>query len=121
MSGIEYLLDTNILIGLLKQEPGALELINEFQLDFSNSAVSQITRMELLSFPGMPSGEEETIRSLLANCTVLSLDQAVEERAIALRKATRCKLPDAIIAATAEVNGLRLITLDERLRKVLRQ
>jgi predicted nucleic acid-binding protein len=45
MSGIKFLLDTNIVIGLLKQ--GQAVLPNN-DITIKNSAVSQITRIELL-------------------------------------------------------------------------
>jgi len=41
----------------------------------------------------------------------------IEKEAIALRRHRILRLPDAIIAATAKVNGLHLVTLDERLAR----
>jgi predicted nucleic acid-binding protein len=49
---------------------------------------------------------------------VLLIDEAVERVAIHLRRAGYCKLPDAIIVATAQVHQLKLLTLDERLTKL---
>jgi hypothetical protein len=51
MTGIKFLLDTNLVIGVLKGHPGAIALLNTEQLSFENCAISQITRMELLSYP----------------------------------------------------------------------
>lgn len=51
MTGIKFLLDTNLVIGVLKGHPDAIALLNTEQLSFENCAVSQITRMELLSYP----------------------------------------------------------------------
>ncbi len=48
MNGIKFLLDTNIVIGLLKQ---GLSILPNQNITFANSAISQITRIELLSFP----------------------------------------------------------------------
>jgi len=50
MSGIECLLDTNVVIGLLKQHTAAVELIEKHQLNFSQVVISQITRMKLLGY-----------------------------------------------------------------------
>lgn len=118
MSGINWLLDTNIVIGLLKQQPAAIALAESQNLELNRSAVSQITRMELLGFPGLSNEEERAIRGFLQNCQVLFIDEAVERAAIHLRRAGLCKLPDAIIAATAQVHRLTLLTLDERLEKI---
>jgi predicted nucleic acid-binding protein len=51
----------------------------------------------------------------LANLTVVSLDDRVEHAAIALRRATRLKLPDAIVAATAWAGGMVLLTSDQKM------
>ncbi len=77
--------------------------------------------MELLGYPGLPKEEERRILGFLQNCLVLPIDEAVEQRAIQLRRSGNCKLPDAIIAATALVHKLKLLTLDERLGKLTEQ
>lgn len=120
MSGTKCLLDTNVVIGLLKQHAAAIALIEAHQLDLNQVAISQITRMELLGFPGLPKQEEQRIQEFLQSCLVLLIDEAVEQRAIQLRRSGNCKLPDAIIVATAQVHQLTLLTLDERLSKLVR-
>lgn len=115
MKEIKVLLDTNIMIGILKAQPPTIALLANEQLEFDNCAISQITRMELLSYPSLEVSEKEVIQSLLANLLVLILDERVEEEAIAFRCAYGVKLPDAIIAATAKVYGLRLLTFDQQL------
>lgn len=121
MSGTKCLLDTNVVIGLLKQRTAAVELIEAHKLDLNQVVISQITRMELLGFPGLPKLEELRIQAFLQSCLVLPIDEAVEQRAIQLRRGGNCKLPDAIIAATAHVHQLALLTLDERLSKLVSQ
>jgi hypothetical protein len=118
MNGINWLLDTNIVIGLLKQQSAAIELVESQKIELSKSAISQITRMELLGFPGLMDEEERAILSFLQNCQVLFVEKAVEQVAIQLRRQGSCKLPDAIIVATAQVHQLTLLTLDVRLEKI---
>lgn len=118
MSGINWLLDTNIVIGLLKQQPAAIALAESQNIELNKSAISQITRMELLGFPGLANDEERAILGFLQNCQVLFIDETVERAAIRLRRADLCKLPDAIIVATAQIHQLTLLTLDERLAKI---
>ena len=45
MTGIKFLLDTNIVIGLLKEYEPAIKLAEEVGVVLEESAVSQITRM----------------------------------------------------------------------------
>lgn len=115
MSGIEFLLDTNVVIGLLKGHAPAVELATRAGLRLDQAAVSQITRIELLGFPGLTDIEEATVRQFLGRCDVLMLDEAVEAETIRLRRRTGLKLPDAIVLATARIAQARLLTLDQRL------
>ena len=48
-------------------------------------------------------------------CIPMTLDDKIEHAAIALRRATRLKLPDAIVAATAWAEGLVLLTSDQQM------
>lgn len=122
MSGTRCLLDTNVVIGLLKQHTAAIALIEAHQLDLNQVAISQITpRMELLGYPGLPKEEERQIQGFLQSCRVLVIDETVEQCAIQLRRSGSCKLPDAIIAATALVHQLTLLTLDKKLSALVSQ
>ena len=118
MNGAKCLLDTNVVIGLLKQHTAAVALIEAHHLDLNQVAISQITRMELLGFPSLPKEEERLIQGFLQTCLVLFIDEVVERQTIHLRRSSHCKLPDAIIAATAHAHQLTLLTLDERLGKL---
>jgi len=121
MNGTEWLLDTNVVIGLLKQQTAAIDLIERYPFDLSKAAVSQITRMELLGFPNLAHEEEVSIVDFLKYCRILFIDETVEQQAIQLRRNSHCKLPDAIVAATALVNDLTLLTLDLRLKNLVTQ
>jgi predicted nucleic acid-binding protein len=113
VSGTEFLLDTNMVIGLLKGYGPAITLAEQSGLVLDKAAVSQITRMELLGYPQMTDEEEGAIRTFLAACQVRMLDEQIEAQAIRLRRSGAFKLPDAIVAATAIHGALRLLTLDQ--------
>jgi len=93
MSGVEYLLDTNFILGMLKSTPEVLETLNARELKASQCAFSAVTRMELLGFPGIAPDEEALIRSRLSALSYLAIDGVVEDRAIELRRTRRVKLP----------------------------
>ncbi|MGZ8218877.1 type II toxin-antitoxin system VapC family toxin [Methylomagnum sp.] len=116
MNGINALLDTNIIIGLVKGNPAVLAVMGNRRTD--ESGYSAITRMELLGFPGLLETEKAVIGSLLAEMRYFPITQEIEDATISLRQKRRIKLPDAIIAATAQVFGLELLTLDEGLRRI---
>lgn len=106
MNGIKYLADTNAIIYLLAGNVCMKPYLHE------RLAVSVITFMELLSFPGLIAEEEKSIRKFLSLCEILQIDEQVREETIRIRKAHKVKLPDAIIGATAVTKDLTLITAD---------
>jgi predicted nucleic acid-binding protein len=118
MSGIDHVLDTNVVIGLLKGHGAAVELARNSGLSLQRAAVSQITRMELLGYPGLTQEEEQAARSFVGACQVIGLDEVVEKHAVRLRRAGLLKLPDAIVAGSDLAAGARLLALDQRLAKV---
>jgi hypothetical protein len=105
--GKEYLIDTNSVIDYLanKLPDNANEL-----MDGIDSKISVITRMELLAWPGA-SGEQTIILNEFIDASeVFGLEENVILKAIDIRKTFKTELPDAIIAATALVNDLTIIT-----------
>jgi predicted nucleic acid-binding protein len=51
MSGIDYLLDTNFILGMLKSSPQVIERLQTMPISAGQCAYSAVTRMELLGFP----------------------------------------------------------------------
>ena len=119
MSGVDFQLDSNVIIGLLKSEPAANELKQDLGIGDKGNAFSQISRMELLSFKGLKPDEEARINEFLSFCHRFQVDERIEAETIAIRRQSKLLLPDAIIAATAVVYGLTLVTLDKRLAKFM--
>ncbi|BAP56393.1 DNA-binding protein [Thioploca ingrica] len=82
MNGINYLLDTNILIGFLQRNPIILDLFKTQQITIGECAYSSITRMELLSFSSLTILEKQAIESLLNRMTYLAITPAIENETI---------------------------------------
>ena len=77
-----------------------------------------ISELELLSFHVITSEEENNIRLFLLNCKEISLADEIKEKKIEIRKKYKTKLPDAIVAASAIVNNLPLITADKGFNQI---
>ena len=120
MSGINFLLDTNFILGMLKSHPEVLSEISSRNLSAGHCAYSAITRMEMLGYPGIGREEDALIRQKLEALTYLPVTRAIEDVAITLRQTRKVKLPDAIIAATALHSGLELLTLDMHLSELVK-
>lgn len=105
--GVKYLLDTNSVIDYLgnKLPISALEII-----DSINVFVSIVSKIELLAWPKATEEHLQILQLFLHASTVQNLDENIVLKTIELRKMYKIKLPDAIIAATAIVFDLVLIT-----------
>ena len=107
---MKYLFDSNILIKFQSKlmTEKAFEIIVEI-ID-SDYNISVISELEVLGHHSATSEIEEFIS--IAN--LIELTGEIRKATILLRKQYKIKLPDAIIAATALVNDLILITENEK-------
>lgn len=105
-----YLLDTNTVIYYLQAALPEKAMLQLHTIVDAQPLVSVITKIELLGF-NTATIEEQTITETFINSSfVFNLDNAVINQTIDLRKQNKIKLPDAIIAATAIVYSLTLVT-----------
>jgi predicted nucleic acid-binding protein len=107
MNGIKYVVDTNCFIYLLDENPMMLPFLSD------NWAFSYITEIELLSKKGITKEEDFLIREMLGSCYKINHSQLLSELVISLKRDNNIKLPDAIIAASAQSLGLPLLTADK--------
>jgi predicted nucleic acid-binding protein len=112
MNGIDFLADTNFLIHLNQGE----SFIEPF-LDYSFS-VSYIKEIELLGAFSLPKLMINQYQSLLNDCFIIEMDYKIKKACITIRKKYKIKIPDAIIAATAIVYNIPLITSDQAFQKI---
>lgn len=98
------LFDTNILIDHLNAVPEAREEIGRFE----DRAISIVTWMEVMV--GASADLVEPTRHFLEGFSAIALDEEIANHAVALRRAHRIKLPDAVIWATAQTTGRLLVT-----------
>ncbi len=113
MSGNNYLLDTNIILYLLGGDKVLAGIIGS-----KTPYISFITEMELLANPLMKAAEEKAIQAFLSACIIVEINTGIKQAAISIRKKSGLKLPDSIIAATAEYENLSLLTADTGFNKL---
>ena len=108
--GTEYLMDTNVVIEFLADNyPSSATDWLQDMMETQGSFLSVINKIELLGYRGEVS-EMRLLEEFVKEISVLPLSDQVVQQTIILRKAHRIKLPDAIIAATAQVHQLCLLT-----------
>jgi len=105
MSGNSALFDSNIIIYLSKRE-----ISLSFLDQFDDHYISVITYMEVLGYRFRDVKEEKFIKEMLGVFRILYIDQKIADMVIQIRREVRIRLPDAIIAATAKIANLYLVT-----------
>ena len=106
---VSFLLDSNPIIYYLNQElpPEGKAFVDRLLLD--GVACSVITRLEVLGTRMLPD-QRARAESLLSLFREVPIDDSTIQQAIALRSITRIKSIDALIAATALLHDLPLIS-----------
>ncbi len=110
---VSFLLDSNPIIYYLNQQlpPEGKAFVDRLLLD--GAACSVITRLEVLGARLLPD-QRAHAESLLSLFRELPIDDSTIQQAIALRSVTRIKSIDALIAATALLHDLPLISRNRK-------
>jgi toxin FitB len=74
------------------------------------STISDVTRLEVLGYHRLDEADRDYFEGVFRRMSRIPVSEAVLDRAIALRQTKKMSLGDAIVAATALLNGLELHT-----------
>jgi len=113
MNGNKLLLDTNAILYVLSGDETLASFLNGKEL-----FISVITELELLSFKDITQKETKAIITFLSELKIENISEDIKKKTIQIRRSTNLKLPDCIIAATAIVLNIPLITSDKQLSSV---
>jgi len=105
-----YLIDTNVIIDFSENKMPVE--VQSFVASIIDGGVylSVINKIELLGF----SKVSNSLLELVEVSEIMALTNEVIQETISIRKSKKIKLPDSIIAATAIVNDLCLLTRNVR-------
>jgi predicted nucleic acid-binding protein len=118
--GTRYLIDTNTVVkyiqGLYDLE--TRELIYQKTAQGQAVYLSFMTKIELLAYNPQTTSPaiityQENVAKFIANATILMLDDEIVLETIRIRKTTRVKIPDCIIAATAIKQDMILLSSND--------
>lgn len=96
--------DTNILVDWLKDRPQAVAELSRYK----RHRISRIVWAEILA--GEPLEQRDTVQQIVAPFEVVEIDARIAATAADIRHRSRMKLLDALVLATAQVNGAILVT-----------
>jgi predicted nucleic acid-binding protein len=100
------IVDSNIIIYAVQQKHAQLR---DF-IAVHAPAVSAASYVEVLGYHKLTEPREERLRRFFSLTTVLPIGQDVLDQAVHLRQQHKMSLGDALIAATAMVHRLTLVT-----------
>lgn len=103
-----YLLDSNILIYSARPEYSYLR--DYIRNESETCMVSVVTIVEVLGFHRITSEDKVYFNSCFAITQSIEVTQEIAEKAVELRQNQKLSLGDAIIAATAIIHDLELVT-----------
>jgi hypothetical protein len=107
--GQRFIIDSNVIIDYtsnLIPSNGSAFVENIFNTAFNTSV---IVKIELLGYNDTLS-KMQLLEEFLSTAVIFPLDDAITQKTIELRRIKKIKLGDAIIAATALVYGLVIIS-----------
>jgi predicted nucleic acid-binding protein len=105
-----FVLDSTVVINHLNKKLDAdafFSEIPEYEL-----YISIVTEIEALSKPNMTEEEKLETKIFLARFKVVNIIPAIRDMTIEIRRITRLKFPDAVIAATAVILDATLLSND---------
>ncbi len=108
------LLDTNAVIALLAGN----NAINELLADAEWVGISVITKLEVLSFPGLLDDDAKLFAEFEERVDVVDVSNANEElitETLAGRRKNQVKLPDALVISSGKINQAMVLTEDKQL------
>jgi predicted nucleic acid-binding protein len=109
MSTSEYLIDTNILIYHTKGSQPATDLITNLIAQHSFN-ISILTKIEFLGWDKHTPDGFKKCKRLIEEANIYPLDENIADKAIELRRKTKIKLADAVIAVTTLLDNLKIVT-----------
>ncbi|MCB1190377.1 MAG: type II toxin-antitoxin system VapC family toxin [Leptospiraceae bacterium] len=117
MNGANNLFDTNAIIEFFRGEESLGKIYHETE----SVGISIISRIEYMSFSGLTKEDKDMFQSFSEDCIVFDLsnqNQKLIDLTIKLRIQYSLKLPDALIASQAILNGFNLVSSDKGFKKI---
>jgi toxin FitB len=106
---MRWLLDSNVFIEGVAGVPQAANVLLKAGV-IEWCGFSSMSRLEVFGFPRLTPQDEQRFEILLAQFHEIPITKEIIDAAIRLRRQTKIKTPDAIVAASALVEKAELVT-----------
>ena len=114
----QYLIDNNVISNYFSElfSEKSMNAVAEIIDKVPN--ISVITEIEALSWINPDKKKEEIVEEFIQDANVLTISPAIVSQCVTIRRSRKIKTPDAIIAATAIIHNLILITSDNGFKNI---
>jgi predicted nucleic acid-binding protein len=109
----KFLIDTNVLIYYLDGKIPSNHFERVSQIFENSFNISTITKIEVLDWHKITAPERNKIEKFIDSANIFYFDKVIEKRTIEIKQSCKVALPDALIAATALIHDLTLVTRNE--------
>ena|ERR1700742_1042652 len=113
-----YLIDSNVIsnyfAGIFEEK--ATQFIGNVLDKVPNLSV--ITVIEALCWRIADKSKENIVKAFVEEANILYIDHNIASQCVAIRLSKKIKLPDAVIAATAMVHRMTLLTSDHDFHQI---
>ena len=114
----QYLIDNNVISnyfsGLFSEN--GMHFIGEVIDQIPN--ISVITQIEALSWINPDQAKEKIVQEFINDANILTLSPDIISQCVMIRRSMKIKTPDAIIASTAIVHNLALVTNESDFKNI---
>ncbi|RFM26037.1 type II toxin-antitoxin system VapC family toxin [Deminuibacter soli] len=107
------LIDTNIVLYALNQNPTIYPFVNQKKL-----AISFVSEIELLGWKGMTAASRKVLQQFFKECLYIDYNYQIRQQTIWLKSQYNLKLADALIAACSLEFDIPLVSADKDFSKV---
>jgi toxin FitB len=109
----QYLIDSNTIIYYLNNVLPLNSLSKIEKILKESFIISTISNIETLGWYNIEKEDKVKLKGFLSNSTVIYIDKRIEAKAIDIRQNKKMKLGDSILAATALIHDLIIVTRNE--------
>lgn len=103
---VSFLADSNVIIYAISgRDDAAIDFIAE-----TFPSVSVVSKIEVLGYPNLDATQYNDFINFFDTIQVVPINNLVVNKTIEIRRTRKIKLADALIAATAIVHNLTLVT-----------
>lgn len=114
----QYLIDNNVISSYFSGAFSADQMLRLDAVFDTIPILSVVTEIEARSWLSKGNSKETVIEEFVKDARVLGLSQSVVDECVRLRRTHKIRTPDAIIAATAIVPDLTVLTSDKGFSKI---